>query len=176
MDKGLTARIEAELAKPAGSVASAAPTPDDAAPPTPGEVAVKAVRFDGVEKAIADAKGKVVLVDCWATWCGPCVASFPKLVEKHQQYGSQGLAVMSLSLDRPADAGKVLPFLQNHNATFTNLHLTMDQAAQKGLQEKFAYKNAIPHAVLFDKTGKRVWSGHPMDPKLTPMIEAELAK
>lgn len=148
------------------------------APPTTGsgEVTVSECRFDGVEKQIAAAKGKVILIDCWATWCGPCVASFPKLVEKHQKYASKGLAVMSLSTDRPTDAPKVIAFLKKQNATFTNLHMTLDAAAQKGLQEKFLYRNAIPHAVLFDRTGNRVWAGHPMDPKLTALIEAELAK
>lgn len=141
-----------------------------------GTIEVTRCKFDGVEKAIADAKGKVVLIDCWATWCPPCVASFPKLVEKHQKYASKGLAVISLSTDKVADAPKVLPFLQKMNASFTNLHMPLDAAGQKGLQEKFEYRNAIPHAVLFDKTGKRVWSGHPMDPKLTALIEAELAK
>ncbi|HUR53407.1 MAG TPA: thioredoxin-like domain-containing protein [Gemmataceae bacterium] len=145
-------------------------------PPPSGPVKVAPCKFDAVEKTIADAKGKVVLIDCWATWCPPCVSSFPKLVEKHQKYGSKGLAVVSVSLDRSSDAGKVLAFLQKQNATFTNLHLTVDAAAQKGLTDKFAYEGGIPHAVLFDKSGKRVWSGHPMDPELAPLIEAELAK
>lgn len=155
-----------------------APVAPVAAPPTTGsgEITVAVCKFDGVEKQIASAKGKVILIDCWATWCPPCVASFPKLVEKHEKYAGKGLAVISLSTDRPSDAPKVIDFLKKQKATFTNLHMTVDAAAQKGLQEKFLYRNAIPHAVLFDRTGNRVWAGHPMDPKLTPMIEAELAK
>ena len=141
-----------------------------------GSVEVTRCKFDGVEKAIANARGKVVLIDCWATWCPPCVASFPKLVEKHQKYAGKGLAVISLSTDKPADSGKVLAFLQRNNATFTNLHMPLDAAAQRSLQDKFAYQGGIPHAVLFDKTGTRVWSGHPMDDDLAPLIEKELAK
>jgi thiol-disulfide isomerase/thioredoxin len=145
-------------------------------PSTNSAVKVVACKFDAVEKTIADAKGKVVLIDCWATWCPPCVESFPLLVAKHEKYGGKGLSVISVSMDRPTDAGKVLSFLQKQNATFTNLHLTVDAAAQKGLTGKFAYEGGIPHAVLFDKTGKRVWAGHPVDPELTPAIEKELAK
>jgi thiol-disulfide isomerase/thioredoxin len=167
--------VERAAKKPAETEAAAPVTAKG--PTTPaGAVQVMQCKFDTVEKTIADAKGKVVLIDCWATWCPPCVASFPKLVEKHNKYGTKGLLVISLSTDRPADAPKVLPFLQKMNATCTNLHMTMDAAAQKGLTEKFGYKNAIPHAVLFDKSGKRVWVGHPMDPKLTTQIETELAK
>jgi thiol-disulfide isomerase/thioredoxin len=170
MDTGLEAKIQAELAKSDDAAASGPSAPGS------GEVAVKQVRFDGVESALADAKGKVVLIDCWATWCGPCVASFPKLVEKHEQYADKGLAVISLSTDKAADANKVIDFLKRNRATFLNLHLPLDAAAAKSLQEKFAYKNAIPHAVLFSKTGERVWAGHPMDKNLTALIEAELAK
>jgi hypothetical protein len=71
---------------------------------------------------------------------------------------------------------KVIAFLKRNNATFTNLHMPLDAAAQKGLVEKFAFKNAIPHAVLFDKTGTRVWAGHPINPQLVSLIERELAK
>src|SRR5262245_25412483 len=132
--------------------------------------------FDGVESAIAAAKGKVVLIDCWATWCGPCVASFPKLVEKHRKYGPRGLAVISLSLDEVSDADAVTIFLRKRNATFTNLHLKLDGQARAGLQQKLGYRGAIPHAVVFDKRGEQVWAGHPMSQELEGVIEAELAR
>lgn len=141
-----------------------------------GPVTVTATDFAGVENAIAAAKGKVVLIDLWATWCGPCVRSFPRLVEKSQKYGPKGLAVISVSLDDPKKADEVLAFLTKNKAAFTNLHLTMNPAARQGLAGEFAYEGSIPHAVLFDKTGKRVWAGHPMDDDLAPLIEAELAK
>lgn len=150
------------------------PTPSGTAPPSDGTLT--AVNFDGVEAAIAANKGKVVLIDCWATWCGPCVASFPKLVEKHKHYAEKGLAVMSLSVDDQGDTDEVIAFLQKNGATFTNMHLQRDAAAQKKMQQRFLYKGSIPHAVLFDKTGERVWAGHPMDPKLESKIVAELDK
>ncbi|MCE9560497.1 MAG: TlpA family protein disulfide reductase [Planctomycetes bacterium] len=142
----------------------------------PQAIALNECGFGGVEQAINAAKGKVVLVDCWATWCPPCVASFPKLVEKHEKYANKGLAVISVSMDRPTEGAKVIAFLQKHNATFTNLLLKMDEAAQVGLQEKFDYMNAIPHAVLFNKNGQRVWSGHPLNPELQSHLEAELGR
>ena len=144
--------------------------------PSAGGIEVTPCKFDAVDSAIAAAKGKVVLIDCWATWCPPCVASFPKLVEKHNKYSARGLAVISLSLDEPGEGPAVLEFLKRNNATFTNLHLAMDRAAEESLKSKFAYRNAIPHAVLFDKAGKRVWAGHPMNPDLEKKIEAELAR
>ncbi len=141
-----------------------------------GAIVLNECGFGGVEQAINAAKGKVILIDCWATWCPPCVASFPKLVEKHQKYANKGLAVISISLDRPTDGPKVIAFLQKHNATFTNLHLKVDEAAQAGLQQKFDYMGGIPHAVLFSKSGERVWSGHPLEPDLQANLETELGK
>jgi thiol-disulfide isomerase/thioredoxin len=143
----------------------------------PANITVKTVGFDGVEAAIAAAKGKVVLIDCWATWCTPCVESFPKLVAKHEKYADRGLAVISLSLDEASATGDVLAFLKKQDAAFTNLQLNLgDAAVGKGMTETLGYKGGIPHAVLFDRKGKRVWAGHPMDDRLQRMIETELAK
>jgi thiol-disulfide isomerase/thioredoxin len=133
-------------------------------------------QFDAVEKAIADAKGKVVLIDCWATWCPPCVASFPQLVEKHKKYAEKGLAVISVSLDDIEDDTEVLAFLVKQKATFTNLHTMLDATGSKGLTDRLSFRSSIPHAALFDRSGNRVWAGNPMDPTLTAQVEAELAK
>jgi thiol-disulfide isomerase/thioredoxin len=146
-----------------------APAPDP-------RIKVTICDFDGVEAAIAAAKGKVVLIDCWATWCPPCVASFPHLVEKQQKYADKGLAAISVSLDDVDDLEDVNRFLREHEATFTNLLLRKSQANGKALREKLAYDGGIPHAVLLDRTGQRVWAGHPEDDSLQGRLEAELAK
>jgi thiol-disulfide isomerase/thioredoxin len=137
---------------------------------------VLASDFARVEKAIDDAKGKVVLLDCWATWCGPCVGSFPKLVQKHEKYGPKGLVVISVNLNEPGDADEVKEFLKQQNATFTNIQLVGDEGSYKGLKQRLGYRGGIPHAALINKEGVRVWSGHPEDPELTTQLEAELNK
>ena len=141
-----------------------------------GSVTVTAADFDAVEKAIADAKGKVVLIDCWATWCGPCVQSFPELVAKHRKYKDQGLFVISLSLDEKEKIRDVEKFLQRRQANFTNFLLLPGPTAARGLEERLRYQGGIPHGALFDRAGNLAWSGHPMDETLTWKIETELAK
>src|SRR4051812_20451114 len=105
-----------------GNSTGARPLPTGAVPPSDGTLT--ACGYEGVEAAIAAAKGKVVLIDCWATWCGPCVQSFPELVKKHEKYGPKGLAVISLSLDDSSDSEEVEAFLKKRGANFTNIHLT----------------------------------------------------
>ncbi|MCE9560498.1 MAG: TlpA family protein disulfide reductase [Planctomycetes bacterium] len=136
--------------------------------------AVLASDFGKVETAINAAKGKVVLVDCWATWCPPCRSSFPKLVEKHDKYAAKGLVVMAVSVDEPSNADSVKEFLQQQNATFQNFMVPWDGASGKGLHDRLGLGSGIPHAALFNRNGERVWDGHPEDPELETKLQAAL--
>ena len=87
-----------------------------------GPGALRVVNHDQFRGVLAGLKGKTVLVDCWATWCGPCRENFPHTVALAETHAADGLAVVTLAFDDPDDRGKVEEFLESQNAGgLTNL-------------------------------------------------------
>ena len=71
----------------------------------------------GLEGTLPDLSGKVVLVDLWASWCGPCKKAFPVLKELHEKFASQGLVIVAVSLDE--DKKNMDAFLKKNPVPFT---------------------------------------------------------
>jgi thiol-disulfide isomerase/thioredoxin len=71
----------------------------------------------GLEGTLPDLHGKVVLVDFFASWCDPCKESFPVMEEMHRLYGSKGLVVVAVNLDKKKE--DMADFLKQHPASFT---------------------------------------------------------
>jgi cytochrome c biogenesis protein CcmG/thiol:disulfide interchange protein DsbE len=91
-------------------------------------------------------QGKVVLLDFWASWCGPCRRSFPWMNNMQAKYGERGLTVVAVNLDQErADADK---FLQRYPAQFT---LWYDPT---GTLAKTYNVEAMPTSMLLDRQGK----------------------
>jgi thiol-disulfide isomerase/thioredoxin len=169
---------------PAGSVSSVKAPPaatdprpethqEDKAvvPKTAGNVHLQPVTPDDYKKFIAGQKGKVVLVDFWATWCGPCREKFPQSLALAKKYGPDGLTVVSVCMDSPdpKDQEKALHFLQSQHAEITNLSNRIDdQDAAFGAFDIDG--GALPHFKIYDRKGivRQKFGGdpdHPFDHK-----------
>jgi cytochrome c biogenesis protein CcmG/thiol:disulfide interchange protein DsbE len=74
---------------------------------------------DGKKFKFASLQGKVILVDVWATWCGPCREQTPKLAALQEKYRARGLAVVGLSLDEKSDEAAVLKFMKEAGVNYT---------------------------------------------------------
>lgn len=125
-----------------------------------GKIDVQSLDAAGVKKAIESNKGKVVLVNYWATWCAPCVDEFPEIVKLQNQYRDKGLVVIGVSFDDPDEKDKVVAFAGQNHVTFPLL------MRKSGSLEKFSesldkrWSGVLPTSYVIDKTGKRV--GKPM--------------
>ncbi len=130
---------------------------------------VPVVKYADLLKEIKKHHGKVVLIDFWADFCLPCKLNMPKLVDLQEKYGSQGLVVITVSLDPldgethspPEVRAGVAKFLTKTKAEkLVNVHLDMPQ---DDWVKKFRF-TAIPCHYLFDRHGKWIIEKHP-DPK-----------
>jgi peroxiredoxin len=106
----------------------------------------KLTTLDGKEVSAASLKGKVVVVDFWATWCGPCIAEIPGYVELQKKYGPQGLVILGVSVDR-GGVEKVRKFVEKHRM---NYPVALGDDA---LGEAFGGFDAIPTTFLIDRDG-----------------------
>ena len=92
-------------------------------------------------------KGKVVIVDFWATWCGPCRAAIPHLMELHKTYKDKGFEVVGVSLDQQGPA-VVQSFVNQHE-----IHYTIAMGNQKIVSD-FGGVRGIPTAFIISQDGK----------------------
>jgi len=76
---------------------------------------MKFTSLQGKEIDLADMKGKVVLIDFWATWCGPCIAELPHVLTTYEKYHEQGFEIIGISLDKEEDKAKLEKFIANKN-------------------------------------------------------------
>ena len=73
-------------------------------------------------KTLADYKGQVVMVNIWATWCGPCQVEIPSLERLYREYGDKGLKLVAVSIDDYVSEDSIRAFARNFGVTFEVLH------------------------------------------------------
>jgi cytochrome c biogenesis protein CcmG/thiol:disulfide interchange protein DsbE len=167
---------ETRPAPPAAGVARDSNPPNKSAPPTrnappPLLTTLPASVVDAELKAVAGApiklsnySGKVLLVNLWATWCGPCRQETPELVKLHKEFRSQGVEVVGLSTEDPDDsADAVREFVQNFKVDY--------RVGWSGPEVAIALmqgRDAIPQSFIISRNGRVVKRFVGFNPIATP--------
>jgi peroxiredoxin len=105
--------------------------------------------LDGKMVSLSDYRGKVVLVNIWATWCPPCVDEMPSMEKLYQQLLGEAFEILAVSIDEQG-AGVVAPFMKKHNLSFLALSDT------KGIVKNLYYTTGVPESLIIDKSGNVV--------------------
>jgi len=147
---------------------------------------------DGKEYSLSDLKGKVVLLDFWASWCGPCRRANPKVVEAYQKYKDKGFTVFSVSLDgvHPRQMARIETDAQLQELTDRSKQKWIAAIEKDGLawpyhvsdlkywQSEAAVTygvNSIPRTFLIDREGKIAEVGvNPLAQDIESMLEQYL--
>ena len=114
--------------------------------------------LDGKDVSIAQLKGKVVLVNFWATWCEPCKVEIPWLIEMQQKYEAKGFTVLGVAMD---DEGRsvVAPFVQTEKFDVDGGQSKMNYPIVIGndaAADKFGGLLGYPTSVLISRDGKQI--------------------
>jgi thiol-disulfide isomerase/thioredoxin len=114
--------------------------------------------LEGKDVSLAQYKGKVVLVNFWATWCDPCRFEIPWLIDMQDKYGAQGFTVLGVAMD---DEGKsvVAPFVQKERFDVNGAKSQMNYPILIGndaAADKFGGLLGYPTSVLIGRDGKQI--------------------
>jgi len=118
----------------------------------PGDLAGAAPAFtlrdlDGSPVSLADFRGKVVVLNFWATWCPPCRREIPDFIDLQEEYGSRGVQIVGIALDEPE---KVQAFARQNGMNYPVL-LGSDEVSMK-----YGGIEGIPTTFIIDKNGRIV--------------------
>jgi thiol-disulfide isomerase/thioredoxin len=107
-----------------------------------------------LDRVLKEHRGRVVLVDFWATWCAPCVGLFPHSVDLARRYADRGLAVITISLDDGSQEAAVRRFLAAQGATPVENFLATSGVSPQTFEEFQIEGGGIPFLKVYDRQGR----------------------
>ena len=125
-------------------------------------------------KLVADHKGKVLLVDFWATWCKPCRVETPAIVKMAGQLAAKGLDVVAISADEPEQEAAALQFLRENKVPGAPFVMKAADSDKFAALVDAKWNGGLPALILYDRTGKKVRTFFGETP--TKDVEAAISK
>lgn len=145
---------------------------DRALKPGAKPFAFEAKDTNGKSVSLDDYRGRVVLIDFWATWCSPCVAEVPVLKAVYEKYKARGFEVLSISLDDEDTQPGVAAFVKRNKMDWR--HICDGQGWKTPIAQRYGVR-AIPFTVLVGRDG-RITAVNVRGESLEPAVKAALAK
>ncbi len=139
--------------------------------PGANPIAFSAVDLQGKPVNLAQYRGKVVLLDFWATWCPPCRAELPNVVAAYRKFHPKGFDIVGVSLDQADQRATLVSFLKENNMAWRQIY---DGKYWQSAIAQLYKVQAIPFAVLIGKDGK-VAAVNVRGEDLQPAIQKALA-
>ncbi len=115
---------------------------------------------DGKILKLSDYRGKIVILDFWATWCPPCRKGIPDLIDIKKRYGSKGVEIIGISVDTDTK-DEVIPFMKEKGINYPVVY------GNQNVYMQYGGIRAIPTTFVIDKEGKIVASYEGLVPKVT---------
>lgn len=123
---------------------------------------------DGESKTLSEWMGEseVMLVDFWASWCGPCIRLMPSLKEKQESLSKRGVFVAGINTDKSEQLEKANEVRERHEMESVPWLLDRNGGDLSGMLQV----DSIPRMVLLDREGSVLYNGHPQDPSLNEAL------
>jgi thiol-disulfide isomerase/thioredoxin len=135
-------------------------------------LAISGKDLAGKPVTLAQYKGKVLLIDFWATWCGPCVAEMPNVIAAYKKYHAQGFEILGVSLDQANSKDKLTAFMTKNKMTWRQIY---DGKYWQAANAQAYGVQSIPFTLLIGKDGK-IAAVAARGEELAPAIAAALKK
>ncbi len=131
----------------------------------------KTTLLNGKTFQLSEKRGKVVVLNIWATWCPPCIAETNDLVEMYQKYKDEGLLILGISIDKQGKS-VVVPFVKKHDVTYP---ITIDDGT---IMEKYGPTMGIPTTYIIGPKGNLRYfatgaiTQKELEPRVKKLLEA----
>ena len=112
------------------------------------EMALTGTALDGTAFDLKSLRGKVVLLEFWATWCGPCIKEIPALKERYAAFHSRGFEIVGISIDAAEDKAKLVEFVQERQLPWIQLHDSKSELFNR------LHGVSVPYCLLLDREGR----------------------
>ena len=136
--------------------------------------ALEVTHLDGRPADLDQFRGRVVVLNLWATWCIPCRDEMPELQQMHARYAADPFDVVGISIDE-GDVALVEGFLEEFDITYPNF-----LGDGSGLTQALDLYPGVPHTLLVDAEGliRGYWGGrfHPFEPETAALVERVLSE